>query len=215
MFCKYCGSQLSDGDVCKCTASQEQVDNCSIIPQTTDDSTTELGSNNLTSCESSIVQKFVPKLHEPKKVAVIVVVLIAVVILLLSRGSKNKLNGTWILDENQICGGIRLEIENDTIFAEGNMWSYFGQMRYKYKIKSDTELVLRYDWNFSDWPWSFSYAHEIPVRYSINDAGDQLTISWHGTDFVLLDNTDMVGTIGNNGAIVVPESGSIVFYRQE
>lgn len=215
MFCKYCGSQLNDGDVCKCTASQEQVNDSSIMSPTTDGDTTKLGSNDLTICESSVVQKFVPLLRNPKKIAIIVATLIVIVVLLLSLDSKNKLNGTWILDENQIGGGIRLEIENDTIFAEGNMWTYFGQMRYKYEIKSDTELVLRYDWDFSDWPWSFSYAHEIPVRYSINDEGNQLTISWYGTDFVLLDNTDMVGTIGNNGAIVVQKSGSIVFDRKE
>ena len=107
-----------------------------------------------------------------------------------------------------------MEIKNGTIVAHGNMYDYFGQMKYKYEVKSDTEMVLRYDWNFSNWNWSFPCASQIPVRYSLNDAGDQLTINWSGTDFVLLDNAANKGAIGNNGAIVLQKSGPLVFYKK-
>ena len=212
MFCKYCGTQLRDGEACQCAASQEPANDLSTVPSTIDDKATEFGSESAT---LSPIQKILLFIRSHKRTAIAVAALfVLVAILLLSSGNKNKLNGTWVLDKNTLGGGIRLEIGNGTISAQGNMHQYFGQMKYKYEVKSDTELVLRYDWEFSRWPWSFSRASEIPVRYSVNDAGDQLTINWYGTDFVLLDNTDLAGSIGNNGAIVLKKSGPLIFYRK-
>lgn len=213
MFCKYCGTQLQDGEHCQCTASQESENALSTMPPMVD-------ANATRSVSANMFQEFFKKAllfvcNQKKFVLVVGIVALILVILLLS-GKKSKLNGTWVLNKDAVAGGITLEIKNGTIAAQGNMYNYFGQMNYNYEVKSDTEMVLRYDWNFTDWVWSFPCASEIPVKYSLNEAGDQLTIRWDGTDFVLLDNVKVANeaAVGNNGAIVLEKSGPIVFYKK-
>ena len=118
----------------------------------------------------------------------LVLSIIAAVVLIKSFTSSSKLVGTWVLSKNQIGGGIMLEIDKDTITAKGSSQKYLGDMKFKYKVISNSELVLTYRWSFNGWPWNFSRAEEIPLRYSVDKANGTLSLSWDGTDFVLLEN---------------------------
>lgn len=214
MFCKYCGTQLHDGEACQCAASQKNENAPSTIPPMIDANATRSVSANMFQEFFKKVLRFV---YNQKKFTLVVGIVALILVILFSSGKKSELNGTWVLNKDTFAGGIILEIKDGTITAQGNMLNYFGRMNYNYEVKSDTEMVLRYNWNFTDWVWSFPRASEIPVKYSLNEAGDQLTIRWDGTDFVLLDNVEVKNEagIGNDGAIVVEKSGQIVFYRDD
>lgn len=124
-----------------------------------------------------------------------------------------KLNGMWKINPDAMPGyGICLEIDEHSIRASGDFVNYGGTMNFNYKIVSDHELALTYDWDFSGgWPNDIAYSEVIPLEYSLNESGKELTLSYAGTDFILLDNSSNMDIFPSPG--VVMNAGQIKFYK--
>lgn len=145
-------------------------------------------------------------------IAALAIVVIIIAIAAFSGGKSKRLVGMWKMYPNAAPGyGINLDIDKSTIDASGDYINYGGVMKFEYRIVSDSELILRYDWVFNQWPWSVTYADEIPLKYSFNEDGTTLTLTWSGTSFVLLDNTNNMDYFNQNG--VTMTGGSVTFTK--
>lgn len=144
--------------------------------------------------------------------AALAVVAIIVAVTAFGGGKSRKFVGLWKMYPDQMPGyGISLDFDKDTIDARGDYVNYGGRMNFKYKVVSDSELILQYDWAFNQWPWAVAYADEIPLNYSLSKDGTTLTLTWSGTSFVFLDNTNNMDYFHKNGATMT--GGSVTFTK--
>lgn len=152
-------------------------------------------------------------LHQKRLwVAALAVVVIIVAIAAFGGARSKRFIGLWKMYPDQMPGyGISLDFDKNTIDARGDYVNYGGFMKFKYKVVSDSELTLQYDWTFDEWPWTVPYANEIPLSYSMSEDGTTLTLIWSGTSFVLLDNTHNMDYFNQNGCIM--PSGSVTFTK--
>lgn len=212
MYCKHCGKYLQDGEICTCEASRTEAKQ--VLAEGHSQPTQGQFFNRARDVLTSLLQY---AKQYPKKAAIAGAVLLLVVILIagLSTYARNKkVEGSWKVNPDSIGYGISMVIKNGKIEARGDAMNHFGSMRFKYTVVSDTEMILKYDWTFQEWIWNFPRANEIPVTYSISRDGTLLTLSWAGTDFVLLDNvTDFKNGFGSKSCLLMAGGGSVTLKK--
>ena len=98
--------------------------------------------------------------------AVFAAVVIIIAIAAFGGMKSKRLVGMWKMYPSQMPGyGINLDIDKNTIDARGDYVNYGGRMIFKYEVVSDSELILRYDWTFDQWPWGVAKVDKIPPLY--------------------------------------------------
>lgn len=196
MYCPYCGKYLQDGESCSCEAGRAHE------PDQPVQGSSPGGGSDI----------FSRLMQHPKQVLIggAALFLAVLVFFMFSGGKNKKLVGHWMVTPGSLDYGFSMMIKDGRIDVRGDERNYSGHMVFKYKVVSDTELALEYDWTFSRWIWDFPRTDTIPLNYSLSEDGETLTLSWAGKDFVWLDNVTAydggfsrrTGCIFNGGSVV-------------